>query len=147
MQRRSFIKTGCSLCLLTAAGMLLPTVSSMAMAKTKPFKATINDQHQAEVPVALFEETTLQIVRVKGTFYDIALHKEEDGSYKAFLMRCTHMDNQLQLTGDGFRCSLHGSEYDKTGAVTKGPAEMPMVTYATTVNNDLILINIPNNEE
>lgn len=147
MQRRKFIKTGCSLCLLTAAGLFVPTVTSMAMARVKPYKTKVNDKNQAEIPVSLFEETNLQIVRIKGTFYDIALHKNEEGSYTAFLMRCTHMDNQLQLTSQGFRCSQHGSEYDKNGQVTKGPSELPLQTYTTTVSNDLILINIPKNEE
>jgi Rieske Fe-S protein len=135
------------MCMLTAAGLLLPTVTSMAMGRAKAYKATLNDLHQAEVPVALFEEATMQIVRIKGSFYDVALHKNEDGTYTAFLLKCTHMDNQLQLSSDGFRCTQHGSEYDKTGNVTKGPAETPLITYNTTLNNDIILINIPNNEE
>lgn len=147
MQRRTFLKASCSFCLLAATGSMLSALPALAGAKNKVFKTTLNDNNQAEIPLSLFEESTLQFVRIKGTYYDIALHKEEDGTYTALLMKCTHMDNQLTITGEGFRCSQHGSEFDKTGAVTKGPAEVPLTTYPTTVNETSVLITILSNEE
>lgn len=148
MERRDFIKRGCQACLLIAVGTMLPSLPAMAAPKKKkPFKAVINDQHQAEVPLSLFEDGNLQIIRIKGTFYDVALHRSEENIYTAFLMKCTHMDNQLYLTSDGFRCSMHGSEYDKKGQVTKGPSEHPLITYPVSVNDTQVLINIPQNEE
>lgn len=147
MERRKFIKTGCQLCLLAMAGAALPSFPAFAGGKPKAYKTGVNDNNQAEIPVELFNETNLQIVRVKGEMYDIALHKNEEGIYTAFLMRCTHMDNQLYLTSDGFKCSMHGSEYDKKGMVTKGPSELPLVTYPTSTNDTYILINIPKSEE
>jgi Rieske Fe-S protein len=146
MERRKFLKTGCQFCLLTAAGLMLPA-SQVFADRIRPFKTRLNDSHQAEIPVELFAETNLQIVRVKGMYYDIALHKDDEGNYTAFVMRCTHMDNQLTLSPQGFRCSLHGSEYDKKGQVTKGPAENPLTIFPLELNETNILINIPNNEE
>lgn len=147
MERRKFIKTGCQACLLAAAGMLLPSLPAMAGGRPKPFKVALNDQHQAEVPLSLFEASNLQIIRVKDTFYDIALHRDEENNYTAFLMKCTHMDNQLQLTSGGFRCNMHGSEYDKKGQVKRGPSEVPMTIYPVTLNETSVLIIIPKNEE
>ena len=147
MQRRQFIKTGCSFCLLAAAGTMLPTLLSYPGSKNKVYKTTINENKQAEIPLSLFETGNLQFVRIKHWYYDIAVHKEEDGTYTAILMKCTHMDNQLSVNADGFECSLHGSHFDKKGAVTQGPAELPLTTYATTVQDQSIFISIPNSEE
>ncbi len=147
LTRRKFIKAGCGICLAAMAGDLLSVMPAYAAAKAKVFKVALNDKNEAELPLSLFEETTLQFIRVKGSFYDIALHKEEDGTYTAMLMKCTHMDNQLVLTGEGFRCSLHGSEYDKKGTVTKGPAEAPLLIYPTALTETSVLITIPNNNE
>ncbi len=147
MERRQFLKTGCSFCLLAAAGTMLPTLLSYAGDKTKVYKTTINENKQAEIPLDLFESGNLQFIRIKHWYYDIAVHKEEDATYTAILMKCTHMDNQLNITGEGFQCSLHGSKFDKKGVVTQGPAESPLTTYATTVQDKTLLITIPHNEE
>ena len=99
------------------------------------------------MPLSLFEEGNLKFVRIKHWFYDIAVHKEEDQAYTAILMKCTHMDNQLNITGDGFRCSLHGSEFGKQGEVIKGPAERALKTYETTIVNENLVIKIDKNED
>jgi len=145
MERRQFIKASCGFCLMMAISSAIPSFV-LAADKRKPYKTELNDQNQAIIPLALFAEDNLQIVRIKGSFYDIALHKEEDGHFTAMLMKCTHMDNQLYLTGEGFRCSQHGSEFDKNGAVTKGPAEVSLTRYETSVKDDSIIINIPHEE-
>jgi len=147
MERRRFIKTGCAFCLLTAAGVALPSLTATAGTKRKVYKTELNDNKQAEIPLALFAESSLQIVRIKHSYYDIAVHKEEDGSYKAMLMKCTHMDNQLNITDSGFLCSQHGSEYDTKGIVTKGPAETPLFIYETNINETTLFINNINIEE
>lgn len=147
MERRKFIKATCQVCLLAAAGSVLPSFISYAGHKSKVYKTELNENNQAIIPLALFEENKLQIVRVKKTFYDIAVHQQEDGSYMALLMKCSHMDNQLQATDEGFRCSLHGSEYDAAGVVTKGPAEVSLTKYETIINEGNLLITIPKTEE
>ncbi|MBS1773450.1 MAG: Rieske (2Fe-2S) protein [Bacteroidetes bacterium] len=146
MERRAFIKHGCTACLLITAGIMLPTVSS-AGNKRKVYKTELNENKDAEIPLEIFNEGNLQIVRIKRWYYDIAVHKEEDGTYSAFLMKCTHMDNQLEITGNGFVCDKHGSEFDKTGAVTNGPAERSLKKYPTTIKETTLLITIGNDAE
>ena len=63
-------------------------------------------------------------------------------TYSALLMQCTHMDNQLSAEQNGFSCSLHGSRFNSEGNVIKGPAEMPLKKYETSVNNENIIIKI-----
>lgn len=129
------------MCLLGAAGYLLPTLAGCATAKSSVYKTPING-NTISVPLSLFESANLQIVRPAGWYYDIAVHKQEDGSYTALLMKCTHMDNQLTITGSGFNCSLHGSVFNKDGAVQKGPAERALQHYQTSIQSNQLIITI-----
>ena len=75
-------------------------------------------------------------------YYNIGLKKENDGTYTALLLRCTHADNQLIPAGNGFKCTLHGSTFNSEGQVTQGPAERPLKRYQTEITNDSITIHL-----
>ena len=142
MERRKFLKSGCTFCLLGAAGMMLPMLESCGTAQKATVYKTEAKGNKIEVPLSLFEKSKMQFVRAKGQSYDIAVQQHEDKTYSAILMRCTHMDNQLTASGSGYRCSLHGSEFDNEGNVKKGPAELPLKKYATNIENGNLIINI-----
>jgi nitrite reductase/ring-hydroxylating ferredoxin subunit len=139
MERRDFIKQTCSLCMIAGAGIAL---GSLASCSTLPVYQTAINNKQVIVPVSLFDKGNLQIIQPKNLYYNIALKKESDGSYTALLLRCTHADNQLQTTGNGFKCNLHGSTFDQEGQVTIGPAEKPLHKYPTEINNGQIIIHL-----
>lgn len=141
MHRRVFLRKSCQACLLTAAGIVLPQFAIPASAKKrKVFRAVCNEQKQVIIPAALFEDSTLQIVSVKDWTYDLAVHSKEDGSFDVFLLKCTHHDNELEITEDGFLCNRHGSMFDKTGAVTEGPAAKPLEQFPAVRSEDQIII-------
>jgi len=142
MERRNFISAACKLCVLGAAGYILPqTLVSCAAAKTGVYKTTVTE-NKIDVPLALFETNNVQMIRPKGWFYDIAVIRHEDKSFSAILMKCTHMDNQLSMASDGFHCSLHGSHFDKDGQVRRGPAERPLTHYKTTTGENNLTIYV-----
>lgn len=141
MERREFIRSSCNACLLIAAGYALPTLSSCSP-KYSIFKTSVVDK-QVAMPISLFDKSSLQLVRPHGWYYDIAVEKKEDGTYKALLLQCTHQENQLTPDGNGFHCSLHGSQFDKNGNVKKGPAERSLVSYQTFLKQDQLIIQIP----
>lgn len=140
MERRNFIKNSCAVC----AAFLIPDLMIVGLSgcKTTSVYSTALVNKTISVPVSLFTESELQIIRVKELEDDIALRKEQDGTYTALLMRCTHADNPLVSTGNGFICNLHGSTFDKEGAVTKGPAALPLRKYSVEIVSDNILIHI-----
>ena len=125
--------------MLISTGILMETFSSCATVAI--YKTEIADNKIA-VPVSLFAKTDLQIINAKNNKYDIALRKEKNGSYSALLLRCTHANNPLMKTGTGFTCSLHGSTFNKEGAVTKGPAEQSLTKYATQLVAEQIIISL-----
>ena len=92
------------------------------------------------IPVSLFSETNLQIVRARELDYDIALRKESDGKFTALLLRCTHASNPLTSMENGFICPLHGSRFDASGRVTRGPAAAPLKRLPTAVVDESIII-------
>lgn len=137
-KRREFIRSACGLCLLGTAGMLTSSLAGCGTAY--PVFKTEAVGNKLTVPLSLFAQAPLQIVRSKGAYNDIAVQKKDDNTYTALLLVCTHQQNALTITGNGYTCTLHGSEFDKTGAVRKGPAERALKQYQTTVSgNDLII--------
>ena len=142
MQRREFISSSCKICLLGAAGYSLFQMESCSPA-LPVYKTSITNGN-LNVPLNLFDKSALQIVRPHGWFYDVAVQKNTDNSYTALLLQCTHQENQLTPTGNGYHCSLHGSDFDKQGNVRKGPAEHPLHHFETSVNNDQLAIHINN---
>ncbi|MFI5161794.1 MAG: Rieske 2Fe-2S domain-containing protein [Sphingobacteriales bacterium] len=139
MDRRDFVKQSCIACIAMGAGLVIGSLSSCA---TLPVYKTTVDANKVIVPASLFAQSELQIIQPKDMFYNIALRKEKDGSYTALLLRCTHADNQLISTGNGFKCNLHGSGFDQEGRVTRGPAERSLKKYKTELISDKIIIHI-----
>lgn len=129
------------MCLLSMAGMLVPGLLNTATAKNnKVYKTSVTEQNEVVIPLSLFAENTLQLVRVKDWEYDMAVQKKEDGSFIALLLRCTHMDNQVHQSNEGYVCNLHGSTFDQLGNVTKGPAETPLTQYHANIKADNLII-------
>jgi Rieske Fe-S protein len=139
MERKEFIKKSCTLCVAIGAGWAVTGLS--ACAHLPVFNAELRDNKIA-IPLSVFDAAALQIISIKGMEYNVAVRKEKNGSYTALLMRCTHADNQLNSTGNGFVCTLHGSAFDKEGAVTQGPAETSMKRFPTAITGTNIIITI-----
>ena len=137
MERREFIKTSCSLCLAVGGGMAMSALSSCA---TFPVYSAIVADGTLSVPLSVFSENKIQIIRPIGREYDIALRKEENGTFRALMLRCTHASNPLTYSGDGYTCRLHGSSFDAEGKVTHGPAEIPLTTFDTKLIGDSVQI-------
>jgi Rieske Fe-S protein len=122
------------------SGMLIGSLASCASAL--PVYKTEMADNQVTVPVSLFANAGFQVIQPKGMYYNIGLKKENDGSFTALLLRCTHADNQLTAAGNGFKCTLHGSTFDNDGRVTKGPAERPLKRYPTQVISGQVVIHL-----
>jgi Rieske Fe-S protein len=99
-------------------------------------------QNQVAIPVSLFHQTDLAIVRVANQNFDIAIRRKSPDEFLALQMNCTHADNHLVRTGNGFRCNLHGSLFDHEGNATKGPATHPLKSFASRLASDQIIISL-----
>lgn len=141
MDRRKFIKGSCGICLSLSSGFLL---SAVLDACSTPLGIVKTSAHNniVTIPVADFDQGTYKIVRVSNYNYDLAVQKNADGTYLAMELVCTHAGHPLTRTGNGYYCTLHGSQFAANGKVLKGPAykDMPHLPTHITDNNLLITL-------
>jgi Rieske Fe-S protein len=72
----------------------------------------------------------------------IYLYRINDTEYSALWMKCTHQGSELHAAGDHLYCTSHGSEFDKKGNVSQGPAEKNLRSFPVTAFNDKLLIEL-----
>ena len=97
------------------------------------------------LPLDDFKDKKIKLVRVKGYEYDLAVRETGDGTYLALLLKCTHAEQPLTKTGNGFYCTLHGSQFAADGTVEKGPASRPLQHLPVKVENNNLMIFLDNN--
>lgn len=74
--------------------------------------------------------------------YPIYLYKVSEEEYTALWMECTHQGAELSAQGDYLTCPAHGSEFDKQGNATQGPAQKSLRKFKTTTDNQYIYIQL-----
>jgi len=84
------------------------------------------------------------MVQVDGT--DILL-VNVDGQVHATQGICSHEYFELDkgfLTGDSLTCALHLSRFDlETGEALDPPAEVPLATYAVSIEDGNVILELP----
>jgi Rieske Fe-S protein len=138
MDRRNFIKTGCALCLATSTGM----ISLLESCTPIPLYKTTTTDRKVLVPLTEFSKYNFLIVRPEDLSYDIAVIKISDSEFRSMVMLCTHAENPLQFNGNEFRCSLHGSTFNRLGKVQKGPAEKQLTNLKTKIQDNLLIVTL-----
>ena len=70
----------------------------------------------------------------------------QDGKYRAFRNRCTHMGHRRLDPVPGTNtvqcCSINKSTYDYEGKKVYGPAPEPIMNYSTTLEGDRLIVAI-----
>ncbi len=139
MQRRKFLKTSCTVCVGTLAGItaisLLESCATGKIVKSEISNDTIT------IALSEFEQgKSYIIVRNSNLTYDILLNKINETSYKALLMQCTHYDNPVFANSKEIFCPSHGSKFDFNGNVKQEPATTSLKTYKTELKDQIITI-------
>jgi Rieske Fe-S protein len=140
IERRKFLESACKACLLAGAGFLITDLTACSPS-ANIIKLPII-QNSVQLPLADFAKDSMQIVRPEGWFYDIAVRKTATDQYEALLLECTHQQNQLILHSNGFKCTLHGSQFNLEGQVVKGPAELSLKQFRTSIDQGHLVIQL-----
>ena len=135
LNRRDFLKwviTGFGV--VSFGGIFYPVVKFL-----KPPQAVAGALGQATNVGALstFVPGKLTAVSVNGS---PAAVTNVDGKYVVFSLICTHLGCVVGLNGDALLCPCHGSRFSNVGAVTHGPATLPLPPYKTTIQNGSLLV-------
>lgn len=75
----------------------------------------------------------------RETFYVLV---DRHGAYHALSPLCTHQGCTVGVEGEVLVCPCHGSTYDRSGRVLRGPAERPLRRYPTARDGDAVLIGL-----
>jgi Rieske Fe-S protein len=116
-------------------------ISMLDSCTALPLYKTISENRKIKIPVSQFEKSDFLIARPTDYNYDIAVIKNGN-SYLSLVMQCTHADNSLRFNGNEFYCNLHGSVFNKTGEVEKGPAEKRLISLKTEVQENELLVTL-----
>jgi Rieske Fe-S protein len=145
MDRRKFIKSGCTACLsVTVMGSFLSSCTATKyitgtlgkdglFVDTKEFQTNQNGKEAYQ---------SFIIIRNDALQYPICVYRFDDNNYTALWMRCTHQGTELQASGDRLQCTAHGSEFDTKGTVKNGPADKSLRNFPVTVLNNQIFIDL-----
>jgi Rieske Fe-S protein len=145
MDRRRFIKNGCTACLSVTA--LAGIISSCT-----PTRYTQGSLGKDGVFINTDEFVTKQngknsyrsfvVVRNDALQFPICVYRLGEGAYSALWMRCTHQGTELQAAGDYLQCTAHGSEFDNQGRIKNGPADKNLRTFPVTMQGNQLFIDL-----
>lgn len=136
IDRRRFL----AVCASSACGLTLATTgcASLATHSVTPVNGAIRlafaDHPQLTQPQGMLR------VLPTGEANPIFVLALGDGQFSALSSVCTHRGCAVDAHGDRLVCPCHGSTYDRSGAVLRGPAERPLRRYAVQVDGDHITI-------
>lgn len=67
---------------------------------------------------------------------------KDDNGIKVFSISCTHLGCVLNVENDKFICPCHGSMFDLSGNVLKGPALKPLKQLEYKIEKENIIVYI-----
>jgi cytochrome b6-f complex iron-sulfur subunit len=82
---------------------------------------------------------SMALVQASGTAFLVARTAQD--SFSALTAICTHQACTITgFSSELFICPCHGSEYDTTGRVVRGPATMALHQYPTQFAGNVLMI-------
>jgi Rieske Fe-S protein len=134
--RRSFVTTIAGFVALIGFGVAL---GSIKIPSTSPSPAT--KAQVAGPSTSIANTNSIQagspVYFEYPSGYPNVLLKRSDGTLAAFSMLCTHVccETTYESSSNIFYCPCHGSEFDSSGRVIRGPASSPLPSIALTVDS------------
>ena len=87
-----------------------------------------------ELPLSALEPHGLVIVsREQGP--SLLVTRGDDGGYTAVTLLCTHRACALLVRHKQLACPCHGSRYELTGELLRGPAQTPLTKHRITLKD------------
>ncbi|MEP1095547.1 MAG: Rieske (2Fe-2S) protein [Cyclobacteriaceae bacterium] len=145
MNRNKFMKT-CSLgCVGLITGAYILESCAGVRYVSAPIRGSFLEVSLTEFQRADEDKMALRkyiVVQNEKLEYPISIFRNDDKSYNALYMRCTHQGTELQVFGDRLQCPAHGSEFTKNGDVQNGPADENLRSFPVSIIDDLLKIDL-----
>jgi cytochrome b6-f complex iron-sulfur subunit len=124
MDRRGFFWVGCAAIAAATAGFLFSTfrflVPNVLYEPAARFDIGLPSQFPPDSATFL-EDRRLFVFNSAEGFYAISA-------------TCTHLGCTVKRSATGFDCPCHGSRFDDSGRVVRGPAPAPLEWYALSLS-------------
>ena len=134
--KKTFLAAGaCSL----GGAFFLEACSSTSLALADTY--TIIEK-ELKVQLSAFGTKKQLVFDDKKLEHPIYVSKLEDGTYRAFLMQCTHRGCTVQAQGSIMVCPCHGAEFNNNGKVLAGPASESLPEFKTSKNTTELTVYI-----
>ncbi|GGC05718.1 MULTISPECIES: QcrA and Rieske domain-containing protein [Dyadobacter] len=146
MDRKQFIKA----CGISCLGLSSATLSLSGCASVYSVQGAVSDK-TISFPKDSFFETKksgekiarqVVVVNVDNLKFPVAVYDDGNNKYTAVWLKCSHQGNEVSVHGDSLSCSAHGSEYDRSGKVTKGPAKEDLRRFNVRSDQTTIFIEL-----
>jgi cytochrome b6-f complex iron-sulfur subunit len=148
--RRDFLQTSFigigTITLSGIAGSFLQSCSS-----SNPTEPNNTNQQPASVTIDLSKTEYQALQTAGGTValganavdgQGILLIRDSNTVIKAYSRNCTHQGCMIGAFNGGISsCPCHGSQFNTSGNVTKGPASSPLKQYTTKLESDILTIS------
>ncbi len=136
--RRSFVTTIAGFAVLIGLGVVLGSIKipSSSSSSSPAASATV-----ASPSTPITNTSNLQVGSPMyfeyPSGYPNVLFKRSDGTLAAFSILCTHVccETTYEPSANVFYCGCHGSEFDSSGRVLRGPASSPLPAIALNVDS------------
>lgn len=146
MDRKDFIKT----CGMSCAGLAGMALGLTGCASVYSVQGTVG-KNVISFPKEAFTEIKksgeklqrpVVVVNVDDLKFPVAVYNNGGDHYTALWLKCSHQGNEVSVHGDLLSCSAHGSEYDTSGKVVKGPAKEALRRFNVRAEGTNILIDL-----
>ena len=138
MERRQFLVRSCQAC---AALAFIPAATLTGCASFKGLSLAA-EKGMVQIPLAQLDPSGKTMVKAKGAPEKFIVVKQPDGSYDAIELNCTHKGGPVSEKDGQLVCSWHGSIFDNTGHVIKGPAKMDLKRYGVETVGDMLQVKV-----
>jgi len=135
--RREFLhQAACGSCLAIAGSSLLFLESCSSSSNVLTY-----DTNTFSIPKSEFATMPNIVVKHKNAGR-ILVKQISDSEYESISLVCTHSGGKVEEVGDGLKCSLHGSTFDKNGKLLGGKAQKDLPVYPTSAEGDNVVVKV-----
>lgn len=142
MTRKDFLKSTAT---TLAAASLIPVSALLegCAARSQTLRVSAKENRirlaLAELP-KLAEPGGYVKVYPFGFAHPIVVFENPSGEVFAISTTCTHVGCEVRKTKNKFECPCHGSQYDLTGKVIRGPAPAALTRFPVKRNGEFLEI-------
>jgi cytochrome b6-f complex iron-sulfur subunit len=135
MDRRDFLRTAGHTCAALALMPLAATVEGCSGGK-----ALALSNGAITVPKSQLNAKGTALVKAEGVSGKVFITRRSDGTYTAFELICPHKNGPVSEKGGVLTCAWHGSTFDSSGQVTKGPAKSGLKKFVVEEEGEALRV-------